>query len=109
MRLGIQSEIVMLVKSIAQQGPIDISRLYKTMSIFPGFSVLDAPVWFNVLFYELWLYVRRHVPYCDCWLSWQRLNALMIVSRLYYIAIQKHVLSSVHYSDVNMNICISTE
>ena len=34
---------------------------------------------------------------------------LMLVSRLYYIAINKHVLSSVHYSDVNMNICISTE
>ena len=50
-----------------------------------------------------------HVPYCDWWLSWQRLNALMIVSRLYHIAIQKHVLPSVHYSDVNMNICISTE
>ena len=41
--------------------------------------------------------------------AWQRLNALMIVSRLYYIAIQKHVLPSVHYSDVNINICISTE
>ena len=32
----------------------------------------------------------------------------MIVSRLDYIAIQKHVLPSVHYSDVNINICIST-
>ena len=57
MRLGIQSEIVMLVKSIAQQGAIDISRLYKTMSILPGFSVLDAPVWFNVLF--LWIMIVR--------------------------------------------------
>ena len=53
--------------------------------------------------------VRRHVPYCDWWLSWQRLNALMVVSRLYYSAIQKHVLPSVHYSDVNMNICIIPE
>ena len=33
----------------------------------------------------------------------------MIVSRLYYIAIQKYVLPSVHYSDVNMNICICAE
>ena len=33
----------------------------------------------------------------------------MIISRLYYIANQKHVLPSVHYSDVNMNICISAE
>ena len=40
-----------------------------------------------------------YVPYCAWWLSWQRLNALMIVSRLYYIAIQKHVLPSVQYSD----------
>ena len=32
-----------------------------------------------------------------------------LVSRLYYIAIQKYVLPIVHYSDVNMNICISTE
>ena len=63
----------------------------------------------SIFFYELWLYVRRRVPYCDWWLSWQRLNALMIVSRLYYIATQKHVLPSVHYSDVNMNIYISTE
>ena len=44
MRLGIQSKIVILVKSIAQLGVIHISRLYKTMSILPGFSVLDAPV-----------------------------------------------------------------
>ena len=33
----------------------------------------------------------------------------MIVSKVYYIAIQKHILPSVHYSDVNVNICISTE
>ena len=36
-------------------------------------------------------------------------RALMIVSRLCYIAILKHVLPSVHYNDVNMNICISME
>ena len=37
------------------------------------------------------------------------LRALMIVSRLCYIAILKHVLLSVHYSDVDMNICVSME
>ena len=37
------------------------------------------------------------------------LKRLMIVSRLYYISIQKYVMPSVHYSDVNMNICIYTE
>ena len=37
------------------------------------------------------------------------LRALMIASRLCYIAIHEHVLPSVHYSDVNMNICISME
>ena len=36
-------------------------------------------------------------------------KALMIVSRLCYIAILKHVLLSVHYNDVDMNICISME
>ena len=36
-------------------------------------------------------------------------GALMKVSRLCYIAILKHVLRSVHYNDVNMNICISME
>ena len=36
-------------------------------------------------------------------------SGLMPVSRLHYIAIKTHVLPSVHYSDVNMNICISTE
>ena len=41
------------------------------------------------------------LPYCDWWLSWQRLNALMIVPRLCSIAILKHVLPSVHYNDVN--------
>ena len=36
-------------------------------------------------------------------------QALMIVSRLCYIATLKHVLPSVHFNDVNMNICISME
>ena len=36
-------------------------------------------------------------------------NALMIVSRLCYIAILKHVLLSVHYNDTNMNICMFIE
>ena len=37
------------------------------------------------------------------------LMALMIVAKLCYIAILKHVLPSVQYNDVNMNICISME
>ena len=36
-------------------------------------------------------------------------KAFMIVSRLCYIAILKHVLPSVHYNDVNMIFCISME
>ena len=35
--------------------------------------------------------------------------ALTIVSRLYHIAIMNRVLPSVHYNDVNMNICIFME
>ena len=83
--------------------------MYKTMSIFTGPRCVRRTHLFQYYFYELWLYVRRHIIYCDWWLSWQRLNALMIVSKVYYIAIQKHLLPSVHYSDVNVNICISTE
>ena len=83
--------------------------MHKTMSIFTGPRWVRRTHLFQYSYYELWLYVRRHVPYCDWWLSWQRLNALMIVSKFYYIVIQKHVLPSVHYTDVNMNICISTE
>ena len=50
-------------------------------------AVLESTHLFQYSFYASWLYVRRHVPYCDWWLSWQRLNALMVVSRLCYIAI----------------------
>ena len=81
----------------------------KRCPYLPGLGVLDAPICFNIFFYELRLYVRRHIIYCDWWLSWQWPNALMIVSKVYQIAIQKHLLPSVHYSDVNVNICISTE
>ena len=83
--------------------------MYKTMSIFTGPRCFRRTHLFQYSFYELRLYVRRHKIYCDWWLSWQRPNALMIVSKVYYIAIQKHLLPSVHHSDVNMNICISTE
>ena len=112
----------MLIKGSLEISPWDLKQnktlssdihfgyvMYKTMSIFTGPRCVRRTHLFQYSFYEIWLYVRRHVPYCDWWLSWQRLNALMIVSKFYYIAIQKHVLPSVHYSDVNMNICISTE
>ena len=36
-------------------------------------------------------------------------GALIIVSRLYHIAILNHVLPSVHYNHVNMNLCIFME
>ena len=36
-------------------------------------------------------------------------RALMIASRLCYIAILKHVLQSVQCNDANMNICIYME
>ena len=35
--------------------------------------------------------------------------AFMIACRLFYIAIQKDVLPSVHYNDAHMNICIFME
>ena len=37
------------------------------------------------------------------------LRALMIVSRLFYIALLKHDLLRVHYSDANMEIFIIME
>ena len=110
----------MLIKGSVEISPWDLKQ-NKTLSsdiyIWICYVQNDVHIYrasvcthlFQYSFYELWLYVRRHVPYCDWWLSWQRLNALMIVSKFYYIAIQKHILPSVHYSDVNMNICISTE
>ena len=45
----------------------------------PGLGVLEHTHLYQYSFCELWLYVRRHVTYCDWWVSWQRLNALMIV------------------------------
>ena len=35
--------------------------------------------------------------------------ALMISLQIVYIAILKHLLTSVHYNDANMNICIFME
>ena len=37
------------------------------------------------------------------------LKVLMVVARLYYVAILKQVLPSIHCNDANMNICISMQ
>ena len=92
------------------QGEIDVAPYPKTLTMTKGISVpsfMLVPQ--NACFFHISLglmYVRRHAPYCDWWLSWQRPYALMIVARLCYIANLKHVLPSVHYNDVNMNICM---
>ena len=55
--------------------------------------------------------IVRKAPCTILWLVaiMTALIALMIVSRLCYIAILKDVLPSFYYNDVNMNICISME
>ena len=83
--------------------------MYKAMSIFTRPRCVREHPFVSTFF--LWIMIVRKASFtnCDWWLSWQRLNALMMISRLCYIANLKHVLPSVHCNDVNMNICISME